>query len=77
MKGEFLLYTVVVIGFNPTEYNVSEGAGVVTLMTERRGATAQPLAVNISTNDFASTGMHSPSPFMQHLYLCIDYVTDT
>ena len=45
-----------VIGFNPTEYNVSEGAGVVSMVIERRGAIAQPVTVSILMNDFISTG---------------------
>lgn len=39
---------VVVVGFNPTVYNISEGAGVVTLRVERRGATAQHFTVTLS-----------------------------
>lgn len=51
-----------VIGFNPTEYNVREGDGMVTLMIERRGATARSLAVNISTSNFTSTGSDLSAP---------------
>ena len=63
-KGNFffLLYAVVIVGFNPTEYNIGENAGVVTLMVERRGAIAEPLTVNISTNDFTSTGKELSAP---------------
>ena len=46
-----------VVGFNPIGYNVSEGSGVVILMVERRGATAQPLAANISTSKLTSPGI--------------------
>jgi hypothetical protein len=46
----------VTVGFNPTEYNVSEGDGVVMLIIERRGGTAQPVMVTITTNDLATTG---------------------
>ena len=45
-----------IVGFNPTEYNVSEGDGVVTLMIERRGATAQPVMVTITTDDLMTIG---------------------
>ena len=54
---QYYFFSVVVIGFNPTEYNVSEGAGAISLMIERRGAIAQPVTVNISTNNFISTGI--------------------
>lgn len=45
-----------IVGFNPMEFNVSEGDRVVTLMIERRGATAQPVMVNIITNDLTIAG---------------------
>ena len=45
------------VGFNPTEYNVSEGDGVVVLTVERRGATAQPVMVTITTNNLTTTGI--------------------
>ena len=45
------------MGFNPTVYNVSEGAGNVTLMVERRRAIAQPLVVSITTEGGTSSGM--------------------
>lgn len=45
----YLTCLVVVVGFNPTVYNISEDAGVVTLKVERRGATAQRFTVTLST----------------------------
>ena len=57
---EFLtcnFFTVVIVGFNPIEYNVSEGDGVVMLIIERRGATAQPVMVTVTTNSITSTGI--------------------
>ena len=52
-------FTVVTVGFNPTEYNVSEGDGVVMLTIERRRATAQPVIVTIPTNDLTNTGSYT------------------
>lgn len=48
--------TVIVVGFNPMEYNISEGDGVVTLTVERRGATVQPAMVNVTLGDLIVTG---------------------
>ena len=38
------------------EYNASESDGVVTLMVERRGATAQSVMVTITSSDLTITG---------------------
>lgn len=51
--------TVVVVGFNPREYNVSEGDGLISVGVERRGATAQQVSVNITTYGHPTvTGIH-------------------
>ena len=53
----FFTFTVVTVGFNPTEYNISEGDGVVMPIIERRGATAQPVMVTVTTNNITTTGI--------------------
>ena len=52
-----MVFAVVVIAFNPAAYNISEGAGVITLLIERRGATAQSVIFTLSTAANASSGM--------------------
>ena len=51
------MFAVALIAFNPTVYNIIEGAGVVTLTIERRGATAQPVVFTLSKAANASSGM--------------------
>ena len=53
----FLPCAEVYVWFNPVDYNVSEDAGVVTLMIERLGANGIPLNVSITTQDLNATGM--------------------
>ena len=59
--GEYVLNNCVspadvVVRFNPSVYNISEGAGVLTLTIERIGPIAQPLTVAITTAGATSSG---------------------
>ena len=52
----FFHYAVVYVWFNPVGYNVSEDAGVATLMIERIGANGIPVNISITTQDLNATG---------------------
>ena len=53
----FFPCTVVYAWFNPIGYNVSEDAGVATLMIQRIGANGIPVNISITTQDINATGM--------------------
>ena len=57
MRAAFIDSAVVEVGFNPTMYNASEDAGVVTLTIERMGAAAQPVTVTVFTTDPTADGI--------------------
>ena len=52
-----LFPAVVMVGFNPTDYTVSEGGGSVTFFVEKRGFNERSFTVFFSTVDGSATGM--------------------
>ena len=53
----FFSCAVVYAWFNPIGYNVSEDAGVATLMIERIGANGIPVNISVTTQNVNATGM--------------------